>query len=74
MNFWKIIFWSMTILVGFVNPVISFGLVILYYLPGIVNSVCKQCFEAQNTTQNLKNEPELPNSNYYSTDTLEEMK
>ena len=42
-TFWKFVFWSMVIVLGFVNPVISFGLIILYYLPGIVGSICKEC-------------------------------
>jgi len=70
MNFWKIVFWSMTILVGFVNPVISFGLVILYYFPGIVSSVCKECFNQYTHPEN-ENQSK---ADHYSKDTLEEMK
>ncbi len=36
--FWKIIFWTLTIGLGFVNPIITFVLVILYYLPGILQN------------------------------------
>jgi hypothetical protein len=71
MNLWKIAFWIMVIVSGFIHPVISFGLVLLYYLPQIASIVCKECFEAKNQAQN---EPILPKSDYYSDDTLEEMK
>ena len=43
--FWKIIFWTLVIALGFVSPVISFGLIVLYYLPEIVKSLCKECKE-----------------------------
>ena len=33
--FWKILYWTLTIALGFVNPVITFVLVIFYYLPEI---------------------------------------
>ena len=69
MNSWKIIFWISTIALGFVNPVISFGLVILYYLPGIVSSVCKECFN-----QDISEKENQSKADHYSTDTLEEMK
>ena len=71
---YRILFWSMTIALGFVNPLISFGLIILYYLPEIAGSVCKACSEAQNTTNYDENEPNSSNSKYYSDDTLEAMK
>ena len=32
----KIFFWTFAILLGFVNPLITFGLIILYYLPKII--------------------------------------
>jgi len=41
--FSKIIFWTSTIILGFVNPLISVGMVILYYLPGIIQSTCSPC-------------------------------
>ena len=34
----KALFWIFTIALGFVNPLISVALVILYYLPGIIQS------------------------------------
>ena len=41
----KIFFWIFTIGLGFVNPLISFVLIVLYYLPGIIQSICKPCLE-----------------------------
>ena len=41
----KIFFWIFTIALGFVNPLISFVLIVLYYLPGIIQSICKPCLE-----------------------------
>ena len=43
--FWKIIFWTLVIALGFVSPVISFGLIVLYYLPEIIRSLCQTCKE-----------------------------
>ncbi len=36
----KILFWVFTFAVGFVNPLISVALVILYYLPKIIQDLC----------------------------------
>ena len=41
----KIFFWIFTIALGFVNPLISFALIVLYYLPGIIQSICNPCSE-----------------------------
>ena len=41
----KVLFWIFTIALGFVNPLISFGLIILYYLPGIIQELCQSCKE-----------------------------
>ena len=60
--FSKILFWSFTIGVGFINPLFSVGLVILYYLPGIIQDMCKPCNE-QTTERNS-----------FSDDVMEEMK
>ena len=35
-GFTKILFWTLTIILGFVNPVISVIMVVLYYLPKII--------------------------------------
>ena len=38
--FWKITFWILTIGLGFVNPLITFVMVIMYYLPGLIQDIC----------------------------------
>ncbi len=58
----KILFWTFTIILGFVNPLISVGLVILYYLPGIIQDICKPCNE------------QTSKMNSFSEDVMEEMK
>ena len=63
MNFLsKVLFWIFTIILGFVNPLISVVLVILYYLPAILQDLCLPC-----------NEREVE-KNSFSDDILEEMK
>ena len=47
----KILFWVFTIGLAFINPIISFVLVILYYLPGIVQDLCKSCKEGCNAAE-----------------------
>ena len=37
----------LTIGLGFVNPLISVAMVVLYYLPGIIQDICKPCSESQ---------------------------
>jgi hypothetical protein len=64
----KILFWIFTIGLGFINPLISVALVILYYLPGIIQSAIA---EAAGQTENVD---EHQNMNDYSDDVLEEMK
>ena len=59
----KVLFWIFTIALGFVNPLISVALVILYYLPGIIQDMCKP-----------GNEQPAPEMNTYSEDVLEDMK
>ncbi len=60
----KIFFWIFAIGSGFVNPLISVGLIILYYLPGIIQDMCKSCDEVQNNSE----------MNSFSEYTMEEMK
>jgi len=48
----KVLFWTFTIILGFANPLISFGLIVLYYLPGILQDLCKTCKEEQETKMN----------------------
>ena len=59
----KILFWTFTILLGFVNPLIRVGMVVLYYLPKIIQDICHLCNEDQVTAMNS-----------YSEDVLEDMK
>jgi hypothetical protein len=60
----KIFFWSATILVGFVNPLLSIALIVLYYLPKIIQDICQPCNEEQEDAE-MKS---------YSDDILEDMK
>ena len=60
----KVLFWTFTIIVGFANPLISVALIVLYYLPGIIQDLCQSCNEEQ----------ESPEMNSFSDDILEEMK
>ncbi len=60
----KIFFWIFAIGLGFVNPLITFGLIILYYLPRIIQDLCHPRNEEQ----------ESPEMNSFSDDILEEMK
>jgi len=59
----KILFWAFTIILGFVNPLISFALIVLYYLPSIIQDLCQPCKEEQETEMNS-----------FSEDILEDMK
>jgi len=60
----KILFWSITILLGFVNPLISVALVVVYYLPKIISEVIQPCEEVRVDSE-MKS---------YSDDVLEDMK
>ena len=60
----KIFFWIATILLGLINPLISIALVVVYYLPKIIQDICQPCNEEQ----------ESPEMNSFSEDVLEEMK
>ena len=59
----KVLFWIFTIALGFVNPLISVGLVIFYYLPKIIQDICKPC-----------NEEQVSEMNSYSEDVMEGIK
>jgi len=60
----KIFFWAITIGLGFVNPLISIALVVLYYLPKIISDLTQPCEEP------------IPESGIksYNDDVLEDMK
>ena len=60
----KFLFWTLTIGLGFVNPLISVAMVVLYYLPGIIQDICKPCSESQEEYE----------MNSFSEDVAEEMK
>jgi hypothetical protein len=66
--FWRIVFWSLTIGLGFVNPVITFVMVLLYYLPNIICDICKECNHSAFRTNANKAQKE------YSEDVLEEFR
>ena len=59
----SILFWTFAIILGFVNPLISVGMVILYYLSKIIQDICQPC-----------NEEQVSEMNSYSEDVLEDMK
>jgi hypothetical protein len=64
----KTLFWIMTIALGFVNPLISIALVVIYYLPKIISDACSPCSEVLEETEvdyDIKS---------YSDDILEDMK
>ena len=60
----KIFFWSATILLGFLNPLISIALVVVYYLPKIIQDNCQPRNE-EHVDSEMKS---------FSEDILEEMK
>ena len=62
--FTKILFWSVTIALGFVNPLISVALVVQYYLPKIISDFMQPCEEVRSDS-GIKS---------YNDDVLEEMK
>jgi hypothetical protein len=66
----KILFWIFTIALGFVNPLISVALVVLYYLPGIIQSAVVPCDE---TTYEEYEEPKQT-MNEFSDDIREKMR
>lgn len=64
MNFFsKILFWAFTIGLGFVNPLISIALVVLYYLPQVIQDICQPWDDKQKLEMNS-----------FSEDVREEMK
>jgi len=63
-GFTKILFWTLTIGLGFVSPVISVIMVVLYYLPKIIDDACRPCSEPQEDYE----------MNSFSEDVMEDMK
>ena len=60
----KILFWTFTILIGFLNPLFSVALVVAYYLPKIIQEISQSCNDIQDNSE----------MNSFSDDVLEEMK
>ena len=73
--FWKIIYWTLTIGLGFVNPVITFVLVILYYLPEIMQDNSennnKSNSQRESRTESTQNQAQMKE---FSDDTIEEFR
>ena len=68
----KIFFWIFTILLGFVNPLISVALVVIYYLPKIIQDACNPCSEVlEESTEDAAEDFGIKS---YSDDVLEDMK
>jgi hypothetical protein len=63
-GFTKVLFWTLTIILGFVSPVISVIMVVLYYLPKIIDDACRPCSEPQEDYE----------MNSFSEDVVEDMK
>jgi len=59
----KIFYWIIIIGVGFINPIISVVLVVLYYLPKIIQDICNS--EENQQTSGMK---------FYSEDIVDDMK
>jgi len=60
----KIFFWTATILLGLINPLISIALIVVYYLPKIIQDISQSCNDIQDNYE----------MNSFSEDVLEEMK
>jgi len=60
----KVLFWTFTIILGFVNPLISVALIVLYYLPGILQDSSQTSNETQKTYE----------MNSFSEEVMEDMK
>jgi len=60
----KIFFWIFAIGLRFVNPLITFGLIILYYLPRIIQDLCQSYNEEQKSSR----------MNSFSEEIMEDMK
>ena len=59
----KIFFWIFAIAVGFINPLLTVALIVLYYLPKIISEACNS--EPSFETSRMKS---------LSDDVVEEMK
>ena len=59
----KILFWLFVIAVGFINPLLSVALIVLYYLPKIISDAC-----------NSEPHVEISGMKSFSDDVMEKMK
>jgi|GEM_PF-3740678 len=59
----KVLFWVFAGILGFINPLISVALVVVYYLPKIISDICQPCNEQKEYEQKS-----------FSDDVLEKMK
>jgi len=70
----KFLFWICTIMLGFVSPLISFGLIFLHYLPGILHDLSQSNSNEFNDNQDSKfdyGKSQSSQMNLFSKDTLE---
>ena len=86
----KVFFWMFVIILGFVNPLISFALIVLYYLPKIISDACNTCndacseddssedefftYEENGTHTTVRKKQNPPKMDSFSDHTLEDMK
>ena len=74
----KIFFWIFVVAVGFANPLFSIGLVVLYYAPGLIRSICSPVTASSDdlSSAEISGHDKLINSGMksFSDYTLEKMK
>ena len=86
----KVFFWMFVIILGFVNPLISFALIVLYYLPKIISDACNTCndtcseedssedefftYKENNTHTTVRKKQVPPKMKSFSDDVLDDMK
>jgi hypothetical protein len=73
----KFLFWISTIILGFVSPLISFGLIFLHYLPRVLQDFSQFNSNEFDNNQDSKfdyGKSQLSQMNSFSKDTLEESK
>ena len=86
----KVFFWLFVIILGFINPLISFALIVLNYLPKIISDACNTCndacseddssadefftYEENGTHTTVRKKQNPPKMDSFSDHTLEDMK
>ena len=71
----KFLFWIFTIILGFVSPLISFGLIFLHYLPEVLQDFSQSNSNEFDNNQDSKfdyGKSQSSQMNSFSKDTLEE--